>query len=304
MRAGGVCAASANANDSKCKTGLLLGMLKRTAFTSAIIWICGVAALPLAGGGAATFLQKAVPASDLQQNLPADFNLAAAMKMLYGNYDPLAHTSTFRMSRGYSHTFFDKPGKVDARAFLAAGAADSGTTKVFVLTAAVPHGSPEFDCHACAPLIGAAVFAKNGGGWAVEASNKEVDVIGNWGGPPSAEMVRVGPDRAGFELKPGNTNQGETVGSVMILVEWKGGIRTAFSAETLSTETSDCGDGMGDCRDKSGEISFVRGENADYDDIVLTISGTEASPKTGKDEKVQRVQNWKFVDGNYVRVKE
>lgn len=263
-----------------------------------------MAALPLAGGGAAALLQKAVPASALQQNIPEDFNLAAAMKLLYGNYDPLAHTSTFRTSRAYPHTFFDKPGKVDARAFLAAGAADSGTTKVFVLTAAVPHGSPEFDCHACAPLIGAAVFAKNGAGWAVESSNKEFDVLGNWGGPPFAEMLRVGPNRSGFELKPGNTNQGETVGSVMILLAWKGGIHAAFSAEIFSTETSDCGDGMRECRDKSGELSFVRGENADYDDIVLTISGTEESAKTGKDEKVRRVQNWKFVEGKYARVKE
>ena len=46
----------------------------------------------------------------------------------------------------------------------------------------------------------------------------------------------------------------------------------------------------------------VRGADPDYDEIVLTISGTETSAKTGKDEKVRRVQNWKFVDGKYVRV--
>lgn len=279
-------------------------MLKRNFFAVAIIGVCGVAALPPARGGAAIQSQRGTASSVLQQNLPEDFNLPAAMKSLYGNYDPLAHTSTFRTSRAYPHTFFDKPGKVDARIFLATGAEDSGATKVFVLTAAIPHGSPEYDCHACAPLIGAAIFAKNGTSWTVESSNKEFDVLGNWGGPPQAEIVRVGPQRSGFELKPGNTNQGETVGSVMILLAWKGGIHTVFSAETLSTETSDCGDGMGNCRDKSAEITFVRGENADYDDILLTISGTELNDKTGKDEKVRRVQNWKFVEGKYAQAKE
>jgi hypothetical protein len=279
-------------------------MLKRNFLTVAIIGICGVAALPLARGGAAIQSPRGTASSVLQQNVPEDFNLPAAMKSLYGNYDPLAHTSTFRTSRGYPHTFFDKPGKVDARIFLATGAEDSGATKVFVLTAAIPHGSPEYDCHACAPLIGAAIFAKNGASWTVESSNKEFDVLGNWGGPPQAEIVRAGPQRSGFELKPGNTNQGETVGEVVILLAWKGGIHTAFSAENLSTETSDCGDGMGNCRDKSAEITFVRGENADYDDIVLTISGTELNEKTGKDEKVRRIQNWKFVEGKYVRAKE
>jgi hypothetical protein len=277
-------------------------MGSRTAFIAAMICVCGVAALPRTRGGAATFFQKAAPSSALQQSVPADFNLAAAMKLLYGNYDPLAHTSTFRLSKTYPHTFFDKPGKVDARAFLAAGVSDSGATKVFVLTSAVPHGSPEFDCHACAPLIGAAVFAKNGAAWAVESSNKEFDVIGNWGGPPAAEIARVGPERAGFELKPGNTNQGETVGSVMILLPWKGSVREVFDAETVSTETSDCGDGMGECRDKTGEIAFVRGTDPNYDDIVLTISGTETNEKSGKEEKVRRMENWKFADGTYVRV--
>src|SRR5271154_4283609 len=276
-------------------------MGSRTAFIAAMICVCGVAALPRTRGGAATFFQKAAPSAVSQQSVPADFDLARAMKLLYGNYDPLAHTSTFRLTKSYPHTFFDKPGKVDARAFLTVGASDGGAMKVFLLTAAVPHGSPEFDCHACAPVIGAAVFAKNGAGWAVEASNREFDVIGNWGGPPAAEIVRLGPERMGFELKPGNTNQGETVGSVMILLAWRGGIHEAFEAETISTETSDCGDGMGQCRDKSGEIEFVRGADPDYDDIVLTISGTETSEKTGKDEKVRRVQNWKFSDGKYVR---
>jgi len=277
-------------------------MGSRTAFIAAMICVCGVAALPRTRGGAATFFQKAAPSAVSQQSVPADFDLARAMKLLYGNYDPLAHTSTFRLTKSYPHTFFDKPGKVDARAFLTVGASDGGAMKVFLLTAAVPHGSPEFDCHACAPVIGAAVFAKNGAGWAVEASNREFDVIGNWGGPPTAEIVRLGPERMGFELKPGNTNQGETVGSVMILLAWKGGIREVFDAETISTETSDCGDGMGQCRDKSGEISFVRGEDEDYDDIVLTISGTEINAKTGKEEKVRRVQNWKYSDGKYVQV--
>jgi hypothetical protein len=279
-------------------------MLKRTALLAAVVAVCGVAALPRARGGAAATSQRpAPPPSPGMESVPEDFKLPDAMKTLYGNYDPLAHTSTFRLTKTFPHSFFDKPGKVDARAFLTTGAKDTGAMKVFVLTFGVPHGSPEFDCHACAPVIGAAVFAKkDGGAWAVESANKEFDMLGNWGGPPGAEIVRVGPDRLAFELKPGNTNQGETVGSVMILLPWKGAVREVFDAETISTATSDCGDGMGDCRDKTGEITFVRGADPDYDEIVLTISGTETSAKTGKDEKVRRVQNWKFVDGKYVRV--
>ena len=149
-----------------------IAMLKRTALLAAVVAVCGVAALPRARGGAAATSQRpAPPPSPGMESVPEDFKLPDAMKTLYGNYDPLAHTSTFRLTKTFPHTFFDKPGKVDARAFLTTGAKDTGAMKVFVLTFGVPHGSPEFDCHACAPVIGAAVFAKkDGGAWAVESA--------------------------------------------------------------------------------------------------------------------------------------
>ena len=90
-----------------------------------------------------------------------------------------------------------------------------------------------------------------------------------------------GPDRGAFELHPGNTNQGETVAATVILLPWKGEIREAFNVQTESSVPGDCGDGN-ECADKNGEISFVRGDNPDYDDLVLTISGTGTSAKTGE----------------------
>jgi len=279
-------------------------MLSRTAFIAAIVMLSGVAALPRERGGAAIFSQTAgAPAAKAEAPLalPADFSLPDAMKALYGNYDPAKKTSTFRLVKKFPNTFFDKPGKVEVHEFLAAEAMDSGAMKVFVLTYAVPAAAPEFSCHACAPVIGAAIFAKKGGAWAVESAEKAYDVLGNWGGPPQAAIVRAGPDRGAIELTPANTKQGGTEASTVILLPWKGEIREAFSAETESTEASDCGDGN-QCADKTGEVSFARGANPDYDDIVLTIAGTETSAKTGKEVKVQRVQKWKFSDGKYVRV--
>jgi hypothetical protein len=269
--------------------------------TAAVIIVCGVAASTVTSCGSVIYSQATAPSSASQKSTPDDFSLPDAMKALYGNYDPAKKTSTFRLTKIFPSTFFDKSGKVEVHTFLTAGAIDAGAMKVFVLTYALPEGPRPFDCHACAPLIGAAVFAKKDGAWAVESSNRAFDVLGGWGGPPQAKMVRAGPDRAGFELMPGSTNQGETVGSIMILLPWKGGIRQAFDAETESTEATDCGDGMGECRDKQAEVSFARGANPDYDDIVVTISATETSARTGKDLKVHRVQKWRFSDGKYVR---
>lgn len=279
-------------------------MGSRTAFLAAIITFCGVAALPITRGSAATyFIQNGPPKSSAAAALPPvppDFSLPDAMKAVYGNYDPAKKTSTFRLAKKFPNTFFDKPGKVAAKEFLAAGAADSGGTKVFLLTYAVPAAAPEFSCHACAPVIGAAIFAKKNGAWTLETAEKSLDVLGNFGGPPRASVVRVGPDRAAFELHPGNTNQGETVADTMILLPWKGEIRVALDVETESTVTSDCGDGN-ECADKQSEISFARGANPDYDDLVLTISGTATNAKSGQGVPVRRVQTWKFADGKFVR---
>lgn len=264
-----------------------------------------MAALPVTSGGAAISFQSGPPKSTApktEQNLPADFSLPDGMKLLYGNYDAAKKSSTFRLSKKFPNTFFDRPGKVEAREFTAAGMMDSGEMKVFVLTSAVPAAAPQFNCHACAPVIGVAIFAKKGGAWAIEDADKSFEVMGNWGGPPAASIVRVGPDRAAFELNPGNTNQGETVGATVILLPWKGAIREAFNMETESTENSDCGDGT-ECTDKETEVSFVHGDNPDYDDLLLKITGKATSQKTGKEVEIHREQTWKFADGKYVRIR-
>jgi hypothetical protein len=290
-------------------------MPKLAAFLAAIIGFGGVAASPITRGGAAiTFLAGAFRADPIYigafhtdsqravvtKDLPADFAVPEAMKALYGNYDAATKSSSFKLARGFPNTFFDKPGKVAASAFLAAGVTDSGATKVFLLTYAVPFRAPAFDCHACAPVIGVAVFAKKGAAWVVESANKAFSVLGNWGGPPNAEVLRIGPDRGAFELTPGNTDQGESFASVMILLPWKGAIRDVFDAQTEWPGQTDCGDGAGGCRDLSADVSFERGANADYDDIVVKISATETDAG-GKDAEVHREQKWKFSDGKYVR---
>ena len=142
--------------------------------------LCGVAALPREHGGAAIFLQSAgAPAAKAaaSPSLPADFSLPDAMKALYGNYDAAKKASTFRLTKKFPHTFFDKSGKVEVHEFLAAGAMDSGAMKVFVLTYAVPAAAPEFSCHACAPVIGAAIFAKKNDAWTVESAEKSLTMF-------------------------------------------------------------------------------------------------------------------------------
>jgi len=236
------------------------------------------------------------------KDVPADFAVADAMKALYGNYDPAKKISIYKLTKTFQNSYFDKPGKVAVYPFLVAGASDSGTTKVFMLTYAIPAGAPIFDCHACAPVIGVAVFAKKNGSWAAESALNAFNPLGNWGGPPNAEIVRIGPDRAAFQLTPGGTNQGETFSLVMFLVPWQGGIREVFEAQTDWPEQTDCGDGMGYCRDVSAEVSFERGANPDYDDIVVKLSATETDSHD-KDVQVHRVQRWNFADGKYVRAK-
>ena len=277
-------------------------MRKRTAIIAAIIAVCGVAASPITRGGAAISFQKYEPHVVSMKDVPADFSLPDAMKELYGNYDPARKSSIFKLTKTFKGSFFDKPGKVEVQAFLAGGVADSGATKVFLLTFAVPARSPMFQCHACAPVIGAAVFAKKSGAWSVECENKALSVLGNFGGPPNAEIIRIGPDRGAFELDPGNTFQGETTAETLILLPWKGELSEAFSAKTDWPEDTDCGDGMGGCRDMSAKISFERGANTDYDDIVVKISATETDAHD-KEVQVHREQHWKFANGKYARAK-
>jgi len=76
---------------------------------------------------------------------------------------------------------------------------DNGIKKFLLLTKSIPVGAP-FGCHACAPLIGAAIFSKKNNFWKVESQNKFLLYAGEYGQAPLAKLI-LNKSRPTIELQ-------------------------------------------------------------------------------------------------------
>ena len=122
-----------------------------------------------------------------------------------------------------------------------------------------------------------AAFIHTGEGWVVESSTKSAIFSGQWGHPPDAHIVPISSDHVGVRLD----GPGAFATYVSILVPWNGEIREAFGTIIAEGNGAVCGDeeGMQPCVGTQRKITFVKGANPSYDDIVLTLSGAAVSEK-------------------------
>jgi len=249
----------------------------------------------------------------------ADFDVPAAMRTLFGNFDPKTESSDYDVPQT---TVLDLTGSdfkvgddIVVQPLRTLEAIENGKRKVILLTFAVPKESfgpspdylDRFQCHACAPLIGAAVFVRGDAGWSVESSRTVVARGGGFGHPPTEfRIVAVGPHRIGIEMTYGDIGQGEESISKVIMVPWDGKVDMALRYIAANNNKGACGadaDGM-PCFSNHRRLEFVVDANRDYYEILLRLSGTdmtEAEPYRSK--AVRGWERFTFKDGAYMMTK-
>lgn len=254
--------------------------------------------------------QKDAKKSDF--HVPAGFDIPAAMQSLFGNYDAKTGTSRYDIPQSTIYNLkgsgFEIGDDIAVSPLWASSAMEDGKQKVVLVTYAVPikeDGSPtDFECHLCSPLIGAAVFAKNGGQWSVESSRTVVTRGGGYGDPASdIRIIPIGPRRIGIEITAGDLGQGITTSIKAILVPWKGKINEALRTVTEDdNKEAACGSDSDSlpCYFYRKSLIFVTGINKDYFDVVMKLSGTELTDhEPYKAKPVHGFARLSFVDGAY-----
>ena len=226
---------------------------------------------------------------------PAEFVLDDAMQHWYGRYDVSTRTARANLPE---HTPLDLAGTdfapgdpVDITAIFDVAYTQSNRPRHVVVTAAVPHrsdkpgrpGDDMFDCLACQPVIGMAVFTLRNNSWLLESENPAADLAGSGGNSPQVQLVTLGSDVHGGRLESGFTATDEASRRMSLLVPWHETVERAFTVETAHSNGNACGPESPmrePCYAWQRAVAFVPVPGQQYDDITVTTLGPEA-PATG-----------------------
>lgn len=91
-----------------------------------------------------------------------------------------------------------------------------------------------------------------------------------------------------------------------LLIPVNGDVKEVFSAQIAADDKGACGPGPEDeiaCYSSKMSLRFVRGNNPDYDDIELRLSGTDRVPgKPYRKRSVSGFQRLAFKDTRYITI--
>jgi hypothetical protein len=252
--------------------------------------------------------------------MPAQVPLSQdeALKQLYHDYDPAKVTAQWVCTKGQ----LQSPNKegwpcrkedttVSISVSLMAKVQEDKAEKIYLVASAKPASDPlGYDCEACAPAIGVAVFTWQKDHWMLQSSNAATGFYGALGDPPNVDLVTVGPSKYGLMLSLDNEGQGYASSYMVLLVPVD---KTVSDVWSIEDEEDDYG--AYDPTDKfaihvkyrsSAAIKFIgRDDNTDghydYYDIEVISRGNDI-PDTGTSRRLKDV-NWteiyRFSNGKY-----
>ena len=231
-----------------------------------------------------------------------------ALAQLYNQYDAKTETAQWvcpkeQASEGPHEGWpcAKEYATVSIDVLLTAQVPEDGFEKTYLVTSAVPDKAPGgYDCEACEPAIGAAVFAWRAQHWVLESANPAIGFFGGLGDPAQVDLVHVGWEKHGLQIQFGDDQGGYSESHKVLFIPLG---KTISQAWSICDEQDDAG--AYDPTDKwapqvfyhsSAAILFFEGEQdgpkpRDYYDIEVISRGTDLADGT---ERV-RPENWTAI---------
>jgi hypothetical protein len=219
------------------------------------------------------------------------------MRMFYGNYDVKKQASVAWLPKGKSSLPAAGEEQMTVRMLFNSFSGDAGEQTLVLLTYAVPSNDETYYCHACAPIIGMAVFSQNGSTFA-----------GEFGKPPTdIQLVQIGPNRGAVKIIDVGQGNGETTAVLQLLIPWNGTVNLGLERIVADDDKGLC-DSRGGlaCYANRRTVIFIPKDNGEYYDLELKLTGTDlpisdSAPST-RTRKVRGLEIFKFDNGAYQRV--
>jgi hypothetical protein len=227
-------------------------------------------------------------------SVPRPFDLNDAMEHWYGRYDRSTQTARANLPDhpdvDLAGSWFAPKDPVDIVVVFDAPYQQAGHPRHVIVAAAVPHrsdkpgrpGDSTFNCFACQPVIGMAVFTLRLNTWVLESENEAVDIAGSRGLPPSFRLVTLGTELHGVRSEAHIEASDFSSARMSLLVPWQDDISRAFAGEIAYSNRNACGPESPmrePCYAWERKDALVSVPGQDYDDLVLSGSGTIPAPQ-------------------------
>ena len=218
--------------------------------------------------GMAELMSTACGVAMASRAIQGEFNVPAALELLYGPYDAQAKAATW----GDASVPLDLPWRDNlqwsaGKPLLVTGVAsfgfsEGGQEKKVLVTNAVPEDG---GCHACTGLLGIAVFRKDGSAWKIDSSQPYVASMGVMGSVGTAfDWTPAGDDKYALIVTGGDSQQSYQTAYTTAFVRGKDGkfVQVVDDADTGASDTEAV-----DVR-----TSFVKGKDPAHYDIKIAFS--------------------------------
>jgi hypothetical protein len=254
-----------------------------------------------------------LPSSTVASFGQGSFSTDDALKNLYRDYDPAKRTARWvctkdQQVRGW--TCPKEDGTVSVFVMLMAQVPEGDQTRIYLATSAKPSHDPagEYNCHGCAPAIGAAVFVWQEQRWALESANPAVGFYGGWGDPPDVSLIAVGPRKHGLLLSLDDEGQGFSSSFKQLLLPIGKSVGEVWSIEDENDDL--------DAYDPNGKLSKLvpcrssavfrfltepsaTGPASDYYDIEVISRGSSWQDYSHPIKRENWTAVYAFKDGKY-----
>lgn len=223
-----------------------------------------------------------------------------ALTMIYGNYVPTNKSSIwvnipFPDKQDTSNYFEEKKGLVKAIFF--ESYREDGKHKIFLLTKTIPTNIP-FDCHACLPLIGAAIFVKKRAHWEIESQNQFIMYDGEYGELPIMKLIEIGKDKFGLSLEFEHATARDR--ELNILVPYKNSIVNAYKEVIYYENFNNCEYASKiQCEAYVADIAFDKSTKGDFYNLQVKKFGVIYNNKHNKTMPVDQRTSYQLINGEY-----
>lgn len=172
------------------------------------------------------------------------------------------------------------------------GFTEGGQEKVMVIARLTPEPPQEFTCHACAPLLGGAVFVRTGDAWKIE-SRTQILGFGNSGGTHFS-LDLLGPQRHAVLVRLDDTHQGYEQQRINVIMALEGALVPVLS---VGFDESPGADACAGGKPQSVHLEFKPGSDSTYFDALATIEKNDGDCGHLVPKLVH--EHYRFQNGKY-----